>query len=181
MAAGDDHGVGVRGQRMLLDPGRDVLDDDVDAFAEAFGVGELLAVVDDVDAEPDVVRHLRDPVADVAGTEDVDVGRRLDGLDEDLHLPAAHQTGLLREVVVELVLHVQRPAGLDRFAGFPEGVVLVAAAANRADGPAVRKDQHLGADALRRGAGGGHDGDEGNFLPAIQGLREGGEDLLVHT
>ena len=154
---------------------------DVDALAEPLGVGELFAVVDDVHAEADVVRHLRHPVADVAGAEDVDIRRRLDGLDEDLHLAAAYQTGLLREVVVELVLHVQRPARLDRFAGFPERVVLVAAAADRADGPAVGKDQHLGADALRRGAGGGDDGDEGDFLPAIQGLREGGKDLLVHT
>ena len=59
---------------MRVEPGRDVVDDDVDAVAEALGAGELLAVVDDVDAEAGVVRHLADEVADVAGAEDVDSG-----------------------------------------------------------------------------------------------------------
>ena len=51
-----------------------------------------------------------DVVADVPGAEDVDVRRWLDRLDEDLHLTAADEPGFLREVVVELVLHVERPA-----------------------------------------------------------------------
>ena len=43
---------------MLLEPGRDVIDDDVDALAETLCVGELFPVVDDVDAEARVVGHL---------------------------------------------------------------------------------------------------------------------------
>jgi hypothetical protein len=107
-----------------------VIDDDVDAFAEAFLAGELLAVIDNVDAEAGVVRHLADVIAHMPGAEDVDIRRRLDRLDEDLHLAATHESGLLSEVVVQLVLHVERPVRSDGFARFPEGVVLVAAAAN---------------------------------------------------
>ena len=159
---------------------RNVLDDHVDALAESLGVGELLTVVDHVHPEPDVVRHPRDPVADVSGPEDVHIGRCFDGLDEDLHLSAAHEAGLLREVVVELVLHVQRPARLDRLARLPEGIVLVAPSADRSDRSAVGKDQHLGAHALGRGAGRGHYRDKGHFLPAFERIGEGGKDLLVH-
>ena len=74
-------------------------------------VGELLAVVDDVDAEADLVRDAREVKADVAGADDVELGRRLDRLDVDVHLAAADQPGLLREVVVELVVHELRPRG----------------------------------------------------------------------
>ena len=41
------------------DPGRDVLGDDLGRVREALAVGELLAVVDDVDAEADLVRQIR--------------------------------------------------------------------------------------------------------------------------
>ena len=157
-----------------------MIDDDVDAFAEALRVGELLAVVHDVDAEARLVRHLRDEVADVTGAEDVDVRRRLDRLDEDFHLAAADQPGLLREVVVQLVLHAERPPRPDRLARLPERVVLVAAAADRADRPAVGVDEHLGADALRGGAGRAGDGDERHLFAARQCFGQRGEDLLVH-
>ena len=75
-------------------------------------VGELLAVVDDVHAEADLVRQPREVEADVAGADDVELGRRLDRLDVDVHLPAADQPGLLREVVVELVVHELRACAL---------------------------------------------------------------------
>ena len=136
---------------MCREPLRDVVDDDVDALAESLRAGELLAIVDDVDPEADFVRQLRDEVADVPGAEDVDVRRRLHRLDEDFHLPSADEPGLLREVVVQLVLDVQRATVRDRLAGFPERVVLVTAAADRADRAAVRVDEHLGPNALRRG------------------------------
>ncbi len=138
---------------------------DVDALAEALGAGELLAVVDDVHVEADLVRHLRDEVADVSGAEDVDLWRRFDRLDEHFHLAAADEPGLLGEVVVELVLHGERAALLDGLARLPERLVLVAAAADRADRAPVGVDEHLGADALRRRAGGRHDGDERHSSP----------------
>ncbi len=158
-----------------------MIDDDVDAFAEALGVGELLAIVHDVDPEAGVVRHLGDEVADVPGAEDVDLRRCLDRLDEDFHLAAADEPGLLREVVVQLVLHAERAACQDRLARLPERVVLVAAAADGADRPAVGVDEHLGADALRGRAGRAGDGDERHFLAARQRFGEGGEDFLVHN
>ena len=67
-------------------------------------VGELLAIVDDVDAEADLVRQAREVEADVAGADDVELGRRLDRLDVDVHLSAADEPGLLREVVRQLVV-----------------------------------------------------------------------------
>src|SRR4029434_3324333 len=99
------------------------------AVAEALLVRELLAVVHDMDAKAGVVRHARDVISDVPGAEDVDVGRRLDGLDEDLHLAAADQSGLLREVVIQLVLHAQRPSRSDRLARFSASVRIAGAAA----------------------------------------------------
>ena len=75
-------------------------------------VRELLAIVDDVDAEADFLREPREVEADVAGADDVELGRRLDRLDVDVHLPAADEAGLLREVVGQLVVHELRRARL---------------------------------------------------------------------
>ena len=116
----------------------------------------------------------------MAGAEDVEIWLGLHGLDEDLHLSATDQPGLFGEVVVELVLDVHRPARLDRFARLPEGVVLVASAADRAHGAAVRVDEHLRPDALRRRAGGRGDGDECHPFAALQSLRERREHFLIH-
>jgi hypothetical protein len=104
-------------------------------------------------AEAGFVRHAGEAGADMTGAEDVEVGRRFDRLDEDLHLAAADETRLLREVVRELVLHRLRAPRLDRLARLPEGVVLVAAAADRPDCAAVGEHQHLCPDALRGRAG----------------------------
>ena len=93
------------------DPRRDVVGDDLGRGGEALAVRELLAVVDDVDAEADFVREPREVEADVAGADDVQLGRRLDRLDVDVHLPAADEAGLLREVVGQLVVHELRPRG----------------------------------------------------------------------
>src|SRR5262249_57296048 len=111
---------------------------------EAIAVGELLAVVDDLDAEPGVRRESRQVPAHVAGPDDVERGRRRDRVDVDLHLAAADEARLLDEIVVEIVLDERGLAGGDRLARLSGGVVLVAAAANRADGPAVGVDAHLG-------------------------------------
>src|SRR5207247_3281292 len=133
---------------------------------------KFLTIVDHVDAEADLVRHAAQEIADVAGAEDVHIRLGLNGLDEDLHLSAANQPGLFGEVVVELVLDVQGPARLDRLARLPEGVVLVASAADRADRPAVRVDEHLRPDALWRGARGRCNRDESDLFTALQSLRE---------
>src|SRR5262249_41113649 len=135
---------------------------------------------DDVDAEADLVREAREMEADVAGADDVQLGRRLDRLDVDVHLSAADQPGLLREVVVELVVDELRPPAADRLARLAKRVVLVAAAADRADDPAVAEHEHLGPDPLRCGTGGRHDRDQRRRLSAFQGVSDGGEDLSVH-
>src|SRR6185503_3177996 len=89
-------------------------------------------------------------------------------------------SGFLREVVGQLVVHELRPAIRDRFLRLPERIVLVAAAANRPDGAAIGEDEHLRADALRRGAGGGDDGDERRRLAAIERVGDGGEYFAIH-
>ena len=66
-----------------------------------------------------------------------------------------------------------------RLARLPERVVLVAAAADRADRAAVGEDQHLGAGALRRGAVGADDGDERGRLAARERVGGRGQDLFV--
>src|SRR5262245_48772561 len=68
----------------------------------------------------------------------------------------------------------------DGFARLPERVVFVTAAADGADDAAVGKDEHLGAHALWRRPGGGHDGDERCRLATIERVGDGGEDLLIH-
>ena len=144
--------VRVGGKRCAGDPRRDVVDHDLDRVGKPLAVRELLAIVHDVDAEADFVRHARQVKSDVSGADDVELGRRLDRFDVDVHLSTADQPGLLGEVIVELVVHeLGTPAG-DGLARLPERVVLVAAAADRADDPAVAEDEHLGADALRRRA-----------------------------
>ena len=82
------------------------------------------------------------------------------------------------EVVVEVVLDERRLAGGDRLARLAERVVLVAAAADRADGPAVGEDQHLGAGALRRRAVGADDRHQRARLAALERGRGGGKDLV---
>src|SRR5258708_5464225 len=71
VAAREDDGIGVRRQIRARDPRGDVLDDDLDGCREAFRVGELLAIVHDVDAEPDFVSEPRQMEADVAGPDDI--------------------------------------------------------------------------------------------------------------
>jgi hypothetical protein len=131
-------------------------------------------------ARSSIVRHPRQVVADVARAEDVDGGRCLDRLDEHLHLAAADQPGLFREVVVQIVLDGLRLARLQHLPRLADGVVLVAAAADGADDAAVGKDQHLRADALRRRSRGRHDRDERHFFAPLQGIGQRGEDFVVH-
>ena len=150
------------------------------AFGKPLAVGELLAIVHDVHAEADLVRQPREMEADVAGADDVQLGRRLDRLDVDVHLPAADEPGLLREIVGQLVVHELRPPVGDRLARLPERVVLVAAAADRADDAAVGEDEHLRADPLRRRSGRRDDRDERRRLAALERVGDGGEDFLVH-
>src|SRR4029079_18125502 len=50
-----------------------------------------------------------------------------------------------------------------------------------ADGAAVAEHQHLGADALRRRAGGRDDGDQRRRLPALERVGDGGKDFAVHA
>ncbi len=78
------------------------LDDDVVGGGEALATRELLAVVDDVHAEVDLVGDAGEVPADVAGADDVQARGRLERVDVDVHLPAADEAVLLREVVVQL-------------------------------------------------------------------------------
>ena len=86
VAARHDDDVGVRRELGALDPGRDVLGHDLGRGRKPLAVRELLAIVHDVDAEADFVGQAREVKADVAGADDVELGRRLDRLDVDVHL-----------------------------------------------------------------------------------------------
>ena len=117
--------------------------------------------------------------ADVAGADDVEMRGGCERIDVDVHLPAADEAVLLREVVVEVVVEQRAAAGRDRFARLPEGVVLVAAAADRADRAAVGEDEHLRAGPLRRRAVGADDRHERGGFAARERVGGRGEDLLV--
>ena len=114
-------------------PRWNVVDNDFGRVGKPLGVGELLAIVDDVHAEADLVSQSREVEADMPGADDVELGRRLDRLDVHVHLAAADEPGFLREVVRKLVVHELRASVGNRLASLPERVVLVAAAADGAD------------------------------------------------
>jgi hypothetical protein len=101
-------------------------------------------------------------------------------LDVDVHLSTADQAGLLGEIVGQLVVDELWPAIGDGLLCLPERIVLVTAAANRPDDAAVAEHEHLGAHALRRRAGRGHDRDERSRFPPFERIGDGGEDFLVH-
>ena len=134
-----------------------------------------------MDTEPDFVREPRQVQADVARADHIQLGRRLDRLNVDVHLSTADEARLLREVVGELVVHELRFAAGNRLAGSPERVILVAAAPDRADDPAVGEDEHLRADALRRRSAGGDDRHERGRFAALERIGDGGEDFFVHA
>src|SRR5205823_8840278 len=125
-------------------------------------------------------RETRQVKPHMSRADDVQLRRRLDRLDVDVHLPAADQPGFLREVVGELVMYELRLTAADRDTRLAERVVFIAAAANGADGAAVGKYEHLGAHALRRRAARRHDGDERRRLAPFERIGERGKDLLVH-
>ena len=156
-------------------------DDHFLGVGKALRVRELLAVVEHVRAEADRVRETRQVIADVPGADDVQPRRRFERLDVDLHLAAADQPVFLREIVVEVVLHQLRLARLNRLFRLPERVVLVAAAADGADGAAVGKHEHLRADALRRRAVGRHDRHERGVFAALERLGQRLENFLGHV
>ena len=180
VAPRDDDGVRVRRQMRPRNPCGNVVDDDFLGGREALRVGELLAIVHDPHAEPDFVRSPREVEPDVARADDVQIRRRLDRLDVDVHLPAADQPRLLREIVGQLVVQQLRPAVGDRLARLPERVVLVAAAADRADDAPVGEDEHLRADALRGRSKRRDNRDERGRLAALERVGDGGEDFPVH-
>ena len=169
MAAREDDDVRGRRQVGAVQPLRDGLDDDLGA-RKAIGVGELVAIVDDVDVEAGVGRDFGQVPADMPGPDDVQPRRGRKGIDVHVHTPAADQAVLLGEVIVELVVDERGLSGRDRLARFPEGVVLVAAAADGPDRPPVGPDEHLGARALGRRALRAHDRDERDALAAPQRL-----------
>ena len=145
-------------------------------------VGEFLAVVDDVDAKADLVREMRQMEADVARANDVQLRRRFDRLDIDA--PSGRRKSGRSPARSHRRARSGRAAGWRlRIASraFPERVVLVAPAADGADHPAVAKDQHLGADTLRRRPGGGDDRHERRRFAAFERVSDRREDFLVHS
>ena len=151
-----------------------------DAANGKLGIGKRGAVVDDVHAEAGLVRHLREVETDVAGAENVDRRRCFDRLDEHFHLAAADESCLLCEVVVEVVLDGGGLASFEDLPRLANGVVLVTAAADGADDAAIAEDEHLGADALRRGTVRRHDGHQRGFFATGERFSERGEDFVVH-
>ena len=122
-----------------MQPLGDRLGDDFLGGREAFGVGELLAIVDDVHAKPGIAGDPAELKSDVARPDDVEVWGRFERVDVDVHLASADEPVFLCEVVVQFVVEQRVPAADQRFPGLPESVVLVAAAADRADRPAIRR------------------------------------------
>ncbi len=87
-----------------MQPVGDRVDHHFFGVGEALAVGELLAIVEHVELEADRAGKLRELVADVSGADDVEMRGGLQRLDVDLHVAAADEAGLLREIIGEIVL-----------------------------------------------------------------------------
>ena len=181
MAARDDHRVGRRRQRRAIS--QSAIGSTM--ISSASGKRSRLANFSRSSTtwvrKPAMWASSRDVPADVAGADDVEMRGRRERVDVDVHLAAADEAVLLGEVVVEVVVEQRAAAGGDRFARFPEGVVLVAPAADRADRAAVGEDEHLRARPLRRRAVGADDGHERGRLAARERVGGGRQDLFVQT
>ena len=105
MSARHDDDVGIGGKIGAMEPLGNRFDDDLVGVGKPLTIRELLAVVEHVRAESDRVGETRKVIAHMAGADDVEARCRLERLDVDLHLPAADQSVLLREIVVEVVFH----------------------------------------------------------------------------
>ena len=115
---------------------------------------------------------------DVTGANHVERRVRFDRFDVDAHLSAAHQSGFLREVVVQLVVHELRLAG--RSLRALSRTHRSRSIHRRWCRPgAIREHQHLCADLLGRRARGRHDGDERRGFSALQSLGDGSENFLA--
>ena len=167
------------GDLRAMQPFGNRLDDDLVSLRESLAFANFSRSSTTWTRKPAVDRRVRQVPADVAGADDVEARRGREGIDVDVHLTAADETVLLREIVVQFVVEERLPAGRDRVARLQAGVVLVAAAADRADRAAVREDQHLGAGPLRRGSPRAHDRHERDGFAAPEGIRRGGENFLV--
>src|SRR5438132_47343 len=99
MPARDDDGKGMRRQLRAREPCRNLVDDDFCGGRKTLAVRELFSVVHDVHAEPHFLREAREVKPDVARADYVQLGRGFDWLDVYVHLPAADEPRLLREVV----------------------------------------------------------------------------------
>ena len=75
----------------------------------------------------------------------------------------------------------QRTSRRERLAGLPECIVLVAPAADRAEGTAIGPHQHLRARPLRRGALRADDRHERDGVATRERLGRCGEEFLVQT
>jgi len=92
--ARDDDDVGVRRERGCA-PARAGMSSATisSAAGKRSRFAKLLAIVDDVDPEPDFVGDAREMKANMAGADHVQLGRRLDRLDVHVHLAAADEPG----------------------------------------------------------------------------------------
>src|SRR5436190_14925030 len=134
-----------------------------------------------MDAEAGGARDARELMADVTGAHDVELRGRFYGLDVHRHLSPANKTGLLGEIIGEIVFDEPWLAREQRFPCLPQRVVLIAAAADGAGHPSVRVHEHLRPNALRRGSLRRDDGDERHFFAALERLDELAQDFLAHT
>src|SRR5262245_51936977 len=92
VSAGDDDDIRRLWNVRLVQPVGNRIDGDLVGLGKSLGVGELLAVIENVDAKAGGTRDLRELMADVAGANDIELRGRFNGLDVDGHLSPANET-----------------------------------------------------------------------------------------
>ena len=74
-------------------------------------VGELFTVIDDVEPEADRVRGPRQVIGHMTRSHEIERRRRLERFDVDLHLTSTDQSGILGDIVCQLVFRDHRLSG----------------------------------------------------------------------
>jgi hypothetical protein len=179
VASRDDHDVRGAGDLGSVQPLGDRFDDDRVGIRESLAVGELLSIVDDVEAEARVDGDAAELPADVPGANHIEARRRRERVHVHVHLSPADEAILLREIVVQLVVEEGLASRRNGVARLETRIVLITSPADRSNRAAVGEDEHLCPGTLRCRSVGADDRHERHGLAARQRLRRRRQDLFV--
>ena len=177
MAAGDDDDVGRFVGRDLGHCFFEIFGDDLVGLGETFAVRVGFTVVDDGDIESGDAGDLIEAGGDVTGAEDVEIGGRQDGFDEDFERAPTDEAGVVFGILIEVEGEGAGLLGFHHFAGgLPDFGFDTAAADGSDDGSVIAHEHFRGL----KGRDGSTNVDDGSDGAAVSGLAQA-NDLFVEV